>query len=249
MTTDITERKKVEQKLIQVKQEEERYHAMLSHFINNDMQKIINNLELVSLLSDSDLGLDRKILDKVITIASGSSKTIDAVNKIFGILQSTFIIPKKGSNLLNILNEVISELSKDPLLFDIHKKDLDVEIKVDSNFKDVLKGLLLFVFSSKDITPGLRIDIQGSLLPTYYSILINDCWSEPLSNDIISKLSGNITDEWEVIGHNIDIALTSVIMKHYGGSLIIKSLTHKGNEFQLLFPLDIVKPLNEIENF
>lgn len=249
LATNITERKQVEQKLIQVKQQEERYHAMLSHFINNDMQKIINNLELLALMYESDLGIDRNIVDKAMTIASGSSKTIEAVNKIFAILQSTFIIPDKSFNLLNILNEVIAELSKDPRFFEINKKELYVELKIDSNFKDVLRGLFLFVFSSKDLTPDTKIDIQGSFFPSYYSIIISDSCSKPLSNDIISKLSGNITDEWEVIGHNIDIALASVIMKHYGGSLIIQSLTHKGNEFQLLFPLDIVKPLNEIESF
>ena len=66
---NITKRKQAEEALRKVKLEEERYHAMMSHFVNNDMQKIINNLELVLLMYESNLELNSNIVNKAIAIA------------------------------------------------------------------------------------------------------------------------------------------------------------------------------------
>ncbi len=248
---DITERKRAEQALLQVKLEEERYHAMMSHFINNDMQKIINNLELVSLMYESKLEIDSNIVNNVINIASGSSKTIDTVNKIFAVLQSPFIQPKDSLHLMDIFDEIISELSNFSQLININKESLSVMTFADVHFKDVFKEILLFILSfyHDPETFETRIDIEGSFLPSSFCVLISDCCSEPLSHDVISKLSGQIriTNEWEIIGHNIGIALASVIMQYYGGSLEIRSVDPKGNEFQLLFPLNLIKAPEEIK--
>ncbi|UCG89808.1 MAG: PAS domain S-box protein [Candidatus Heimdallarchaeota archaeon] len=245
---DITERKRAEQALMQVKLEEERYHAMMSHFINNDMQKIINNLELLSLMYESKLELDRNIVDNVIEIASGSSKTIDTVNKIYEVLQSPFIKPKNSLPLINIINGVVSKLSRFSKLININRHSFTVSIFTDAHLKDVFNEILFFILSYYPDSEDIRttIDIEGSLLPTSFCVVISDCCSEPLPQEIISKLSGTITDEWEIIGHNIGIALASVILHYYGGSLEIHSLDPKGNEFKLLFPLSLIENPREI---
>ena len=111
---DITERKQAEEALQQVKLEEERYHAMLSHFVNNDLQKIISNLELLVFIYESSQALDNEAVKCIIEIASLSSRTIDTVSKIFEVLQSPFIQSKKSFNLLDIIDKAISKLfSKD----------------------------------------------------------------------------------------------------------------------------------------
>lgn len=243
---DITERKKAEQALQQVKLEEERYHAMMSHFINNDMQKIINNLELLSLMYDSKLELDTGLITKVIHVASGSSKTIDLVNKIFEVLQSPFIRSIHKVELVDIINEVVSELPAFSQLVNIDKKNLEASIFVDIHLKDVFTELLLFILSAYTRSTKTSIDIKGLHRNQYFCIIINDYCSEPLSQEIISKLSGKITDKWEIIGHNIGIALASVIMQYFGGSLEIYPSELKGNEFQLLFPLELIKNTSEI---
>ena len=239
---DITERKQAEKALQQVKLEEERYHAMMSHFVNNDLQKVVNNLELVSLMYESSLELDTNIVNRIINIASGSSKTIDTVNKIFSVLQSPFIQPEESLKLLDVIDDVVSELPAFSQLVDINKENLDISMYVDIHLKDVFTELLLFVLSSYDDTGSVEasIDIEDSSLPSFFCVLISDCCSEPLSPEMISKLSGKITDEWEIIGHNIGIALASVIIQYYGGSLKILPSDTKGNEFQLFFPLNLI---------
>ncbi|MHA2203005.1 MAG: PAS domain S-box protein, partial [Candidatus Hodarchaeales archaeon] len=244
---DITERKRAEQAVLQVKLEEERYHAMLSHFINNDMQKIINNLELLSLMYQSNLELDYNIVNDAISIASGSSKTIDRVNKIFEVLQSPFIQPEESFPLLGIIDETVSELTGYPEIINIDKETLEIKVFCDAKLNDVFKELFLFILTSKSVSEKTDIVITGSFLPSSFCVLISDCCSEPLSEEIISKLSGKITDEWEIIGHNIGIALASVIFQHYGGSIKIRSLDPKGNEFQLLIPLDLIEAPREIQ--
>ncbi|MFW9903346.1 MAG: PAS domain S-box protein [Candidatus Thorarchaeota archaeon] len=237
---NITKRKQAEEALRKVKLEEERYHAMMSHFVNNDMQKIINNLELVLLMHESNLELNRNLVNKVISIASGSSKTIDMVNHIFEILQTPFI-PKKKIKMLDVIENVVSRFSEFSHLIKIDKMNLDTKIYIDSHLHDVLFELLVFILSHFDRSADTTIDITGSYLPSYYSVHIRDCCSESLTQDIVSQLSGQITDEWEVIGHHIGIALASVIMQYYGGVLKIKSSDPRGNEFELRFPKDLIE--------
>ena len=239
---NITKRKQAEEALRQVKLEEERYHAMMSHFINNDMQKIINNIELLSLMYESKLELDSNIVNQIISIASSSSKTIDTVNKIFEILQTPFIQPEDSVELLEVINEVVSKLPAISQPININKKNLDVMAFIDTRFKDVLNELLTFILSTYDETISVEtsIDITGSYLPSFFCVYISDCFSEPLPQEIISKLSGTITDEWEIIGHNIGIAFASVIMQYYGGILIIRPSDPKGNVFELRFPKELI---------
>jgi PAS domain S-box-containing protein len=240
--TDITKLKQAEAALHQVKLEEERYHAMMSHFINNDMQKIINNVELLSIMYKSRLEIDSNIVNKVIDIASGSSKTIDTVNQIFEVLQSPFFQPEDSLELIDVFNEVISEQPSHSHQINIDLKNLNVSIFADTHLKDIINEILVFIFSfySDSETTETSVDIKGSFLPSSFCVLISDNCSEPLSQEIITKLSEKITDEWEIVGHNIGIALASVIMQYYGGSLNIQSVDPKGNTFQLLFPLNLI---------
>ncbi|MFW9903347.1 MAG: PAS domain S-box protein [Candidatus Thorarchaeota archaeon] len=238
---DITERKRTEQAVLQVKLEEERYHAMLGHFINNDMQKIINNLELLSLMYESNVELDRNIVNNTINIASSSSQTIGRVNMIFEALQSPFIQPEKSVPLIGLIKDILSELSEYPQIINTDEETLEVDIFCDDKLDDAIKELFLFILTTKGISEETNVTVTGSFLPSSYCILISDCCSEPFSEEIITKLSGKITDEWEIIGHNIGIALASVILQHYGGSIKIRSLDPKGNEFQLLFPLNMIE--------
>ncbi|MFX1517215.1 MAG: PAS domain-containing protein, partial [Promethearchaeota archaeon] len=243
---DITERKRAEQAVLEAKLEEERYHAMLGHFINNDMQKIINNLELLLLMYDSRVEIDRNIVNDAISIASNSSKAIDRVNRVFEALKSPFIQPKASLSLVSLIHETISELSEYPQIFSIVRETLEINIFWDRKLNDVFKELFLFISTSKGVSEDTSVTITGSFLPSSFCVLISDCCSEPLSEEIISKLSGKITDEWEIIGHNIGIALASVILQHYGGSIKIRALEPIGNEFQLLIPLNLIEIPKEI---
>ncbi|MHA1237065.1 MAG: PAS domain S-box protein, partial [Candidatus Hodarchaeales archaeon] len=85
---DISERKRTEELLKQIKVEEERYYAMLAHFINNDLQKIVNNLDYLLLEKEKFGTIKSEGIQRTINIATQSSRTIDTVNQIFDVLQS-----------------------------------------------------------------------------------------------------------------------------------------------------------------
>lgn len=240
---NITERRQAEETLREVKIAEERYFAMMSHFINNNMQKIINNVELLSLLYESRLVLDAKIISKVINIASSSSKTINTVNKIFGLLQTPFTQPETSVSLLNVINDAISEIPAYSWLYlNIDEENLDVEIYGDKHLQDAFNEIFSFFLSSEGKKTRIEtgIEIKGYNDQDFLYVLISDSFSNPLSPEMISKLSEKITDKWEIIGHNIGIALASMIMHYFGGDLHIFPSESKGNEFQLRFPTKLI---------
>ncbi|MFX0085826.1 MAG: PAS domain S-box protein [Candidatus Hodarchaeota archaeon] len=246
VSTDISEQKKAEETLKQVKLEEERYHAMLSHFINNDLQIIINNLDLLTLEYKTKRIIDDRIMSNIIEIASRSSKTIDTVNKIFEVLQSPFDSePRIDLNMLNIINNVALDIQNTlllPNLISINQQTLDFELSGDKYLPDAIYEILLFILSSnngeKVQTPVI---IKGSIYHPHFCVTIHDRQSQPISEEISSRLSGKITEKWEYQGHYIGISLTSVIMQHYGGLLKIQPLDPNGNEFHLLFPINMIQ--------
>ena len=87
---DISERKYSEEAIMQIKLEEERYHAMMSHFLRNDLQKVVSNLELLSFSKGAEQILEYEEVKEIIAIANRSSKSIDLVTMIFEVLQRSF---------------------------------------------------------------------------------------------------------------------------------------------------------------
>ncbi|MFX0181589.1 MAG: PAS domain S-box protein [Candidatus Hodarchaeota archaeon] len=247
VTTDITERKKIEEALRQVKLEEERYHAMLSHFVNNDLQVIINNLEMLMLKFESSQVMDDSIAYRIMDVASRSSKTIDNVNKIFEVLQFPFDhTHREKHNLLASIDEAVSELQSVlsyPCNIIINRESLDKTILGDKYLKDIFYELIMFSQSSKEDNKDEKsaVIIKGCQNPSYFCVSICDSLSLPISEEMSIRLSKTITEEWEYQGHYIGIALASVIMQHYGGSLKILPLDQNGNEFQLYFPINLLQ--------
>lgn len=246
VSTDISIQKQAEKMIKQVKLEEERYHAMLSHFLNNDLQIIVNNLDLITLEYKTNQQIDQKIMSDIIEIASRSSKTIDTVNSIFEVLQSPFN-PRvsKSIVLLKIIDRLILDLRSDfPLSEDIsiNRETLNVSISGDKHLSKALREVLLFIISSNNkVKNHSPVIIKGSHIHPYFCIVIQDDHSKPIPKEISSRLSGKITDKWEYQGHYIGISLVSVIMQHYEGYLEIQSLSPRGNEFQLYLPSDMIQ--------
>lgn len=234
---DISARIQAEETLRLVKVEEERFHAMLSHFLNNDLHKIINNLDFLTLEYEYGQVFREEIVKRITNIASRSSKTIDTVGKIFEVLQSPFDQQKKRLNVLNVIDKALSEISPFAHLIEFQREVLDVTISADEYLNVVFVELLSFILNS--CTENLRLEskiiIEGSHLPSHFCVFIRDSCSEPISEEICSRLSGKITDEWEYQGHYIGISLATVIMQHYHGSLIIHPSDPIGNVFELHF--------------
>ncbi|MHA2226668.1 MAG: PAS domain S-box protein [Candidatus Hodarchaeales archaeon] len=241
--TDITDRKRVEKALLQAKLEEERYHAMLSHFVNNDLQKIINYTDLIALNNESGKDLETTNIQKIINIATRSSKTIDRVNKIFEVLQFPFIQPLESTPILDVIEAAVNDVSVPLHYIDIDHESLNLKIYCDQYLKQVFSELLEFLLSACDdkSLKDLPILIEGSEFSSYFRISVLDKCSQPISEDISTRLSGTITEEWEAQGHYVGIAFASQCMRHFEGKLKISTSQPRGNKFELMFPKTLIR--------
>ncbi|MHA1941059.1 MAG: PAS domain S-box protein, partial [Candidatus Hodarchaeales archaeon] len=239
---DISERKRTEKLLQQVKLEEERYHAMLSHFVNNDLQKIVNNLEFIRFDLEKNNVVNPEDIQTIINIASQSSHTIGTVNQVFEVLQSSMNESKIVLPLLDEINKVVNQISGLTGKVICENESLDRLLICDKWVERALSEILYYIqYSCEEKSLQTSpIQIEGGMFAAYYRIVIRDACSPPIAEEISRRLSGTITDNWEYQGHYVGLSLCSVIMQHYGGALKIFPLTNHGNEFQLLFPSILV---------
>ncbi|MHA1206992.1 MAG: PAS domain S-box protein [Candidatus Hodarchaeales archaeon] len=247
---DISERKRTEELLKQIKMEEERYYAMLAHFINNDLQKIVNNLDYLLLEKEKFGKIKSEGIQRTINIATQSSRTIDTVNQIFDVLQSPSM--NESKECVKLLEKVTSTINSIPNLkksVEVDESSLDKLLICDKYFTSALSEILYFIQYSceESLISHSPVQIEGSLLAAYYRIVIRDNCSPPISEEVSLRLSSKITDNWEYQGHYIGLALSSVIMQHYGGALKIFPIAEKGNEFQLQFPSILISQRSEKE--
>jgi PAS domain S-box-containing protein len=240
---NISERKRTEKLLKQIKVEEERYYALLAHFINNDLQKIVNNLDFLLLEQEKSGTVKPGGIQRTINIATQSSRTIDTVNTIFDVLKSPSM--NESKECINLLEKITWTINNIPNLKEsvqIDENGLDKLLICDKYITNALSEILYFIQYSceENILVHSPIKIEGSLLAAYYRIVVTDNCSPPISEEVSHRLSSKITDNWEYQGHYIGLALSSVIMQHYGGALKIFPIADKGNEFQLQFPSILV---------
>ncbi|MFX0094891.1 MAG: hypothetical protein ACFFBD_24355, partial [Candidatus Hodarchaeota archaeon] len=237
----LNEKDKVEK----MKLEEERYHLMLGHFLKNDLQKIINNLEYIAL----EKGLNQEEFDrlfkKVMKISFDASKRIDTVNKIYTILKSPFKLRKESYNLLDILQKSIAGLKPILSSFNLTKikhESLNVEMWGDIYLKDVFTEIIKYIltFSRREGGTAEEIVIGVKYPSSYLCIVIQDYCSIPIPIEACETLTEKITDRWESQGLFIGLSLVSVIMQHYEGYLKILPKENQGNLFQLFFPSHLI---------
>jgi PAS domain S-box-containing protein len=237
---DISERKRVEETISQVKLEEERYHAMLSHFVRNDLQKIVNNLDYIFLEYQSKKTLKGADIREITSIAKHSSRSIDIVNQIFEVLQTPFTPERitRQKQAGEIIKETCTKSSMFRRPFDVKTENLNFEIIDDKYIQDAFFEIIRYLADQegKRVVLGSPITIDGTCINSQVCFIIRDYVSIPIPPEVCTRLSGKITEEWEYHGHYLSITLAAVIIQHYGGQLKIYPSESKGNEFQLWFP-------------
>jgi len=246
---DISERKVAEETLRQVKLEEERYHAMLSHFVRNDLQKIVNNLDYILLEFQSKKTLSTSDIRGITTIAKRSSRTIDLVNQIFEVLQTPFDPEAitQQTPVANIITDICSSSRFFQRPFDVKTENLNFLISDDKYLREAFFEIIRFLADQdgKGMISDSPITIDGACFNSRICFIIRDSISTPIPLEVCTRLSAKITEEWEYRGHYIGITLASVITQHYMGEFKIYPSEKKGNEFQLWFPENFL--LSKIE--
>ncbi len=218
---------------------------MMSHFLRNDLQKIVSGLEYLSL---DDLLANNKTqikYDEIINIATRSSKTIEKVTLIFEVLQSGSISDETEEpeklGLSEYLEEIIGEFVTDNV-----KIELQIESCYLPKYKYLavaIRELILFLIDSngRKNSQEFSIRIATSFKNQNLVIQISDKTSTPIPSVISKRLTAKITERWESHGFYIGITLASVIMQYFKGKLTISPQPNHGNIFQLILPKTLIK--------
>ncbi len=240
---DISKRKYAEESVKQVKLEEERYTAMLSHFLRNDLQKIVSHLEILCLKNGSEEGLTDNKVSEIINIATRSSKTIDKVTLIFEVLQKppiTETLFTENIELSNLISTLIRNFEYSNTNFEINIQK--IRIFDDSYLPYAIHELLEFLINSNgDLDHSdSSIIIEGHKSDQYFCLTIRDSFSTPIPERTCKILASKITERWESHGFYTGVTLASVIMQYLNGLLKIIPSSTKGNEFQLWIPNSLI---------
>jgi PAS domain S-box-containing protein len=241
---DISKRKYAEEEIKQLKLEEERYSAMLSHFLRNDLQKIVSHLELLVLKNGFEEKLEESKVATIIDIATRSSKTIDKVSLIFEVLQKpniTETLQTESIDLTNLITTLIKNFEYSKRIFEINLPATN--IFDDSYLPHAIFELIEFLINSNGDPKhsDIPIYIEGHKFDQYFCLTIRDNYSIPIPEKTCKILASKITERWESHGFYIGVTLASVIMQHLNGQLKIHTAFPRGNEFQLMIPNTLLK--------
>ncbi len=238
---DISERKYAEETIKQIKLEEERYHAMLSHFLRNDLQKIVSNLEFLAVKSGSEKLLHTSEAQEIVSIANRSSKTIDLVTMIFEVLQLSSFPSESLFSQEITLKEFIEDLPRSSFRT-ININTPEIKIAHSGYLPYAINELILFLLQSAEHSaPNSPLLIEALPHDHYLCLTIRDYVSPPIPKDICEILTSKITDQWESHGFYIGITLASVVMQYLKGELKIIPYFPYGNEFQMWIPNSLIQ--------
>ena len=212
---------------------------MLSHFLRNDLQKIVSHLELLVLKNGYEEGLEDTKVTEIIDIASRSSKTIDKVTLIFEVLQRSSITETIIAESIDI-SSLVPTLIKN---FEYAKKIFEVNVPTvwiydDGYLSYAIHELIEFLINSngEQNASEFPIMIEGHKFDQHFCLTIRDYVSAPIPQKTCDILVSKITERWESLGFYTGVTLASVIMQHLNGQLKIIPYYTKGNEFQLWIP-------------
>ncbi len=238
---DISERKYAEETIKQIKLEEERYHAMMSHFLRNDLQKIVSNLEFLSVANGSEQLLQTDEAREIVSIANRSSKTIDLVTMIFEVLQRSSFPSESLFTQEISLRKFIKDLPRSSSrLIEVDIPELT--ISHSGYLPYAINELMLFLLhSAENPAPNSPIVINAHSHDHNLCLIIRDYVSPPIPKDICDTLTSKITDKWESHGFYIGITLAAVVMDYLKGELKIIPYFPYGNEFQMWIPNSLIK--------
>ncbi|MFX0094112.1 MAG: hypothetical protein ACFFBD_20410 [Candidatus Hodarchaeota archaeon] len=228
----LDEKKKIEL----MKLEEERYHTMLGHFLQNDMQKIVLAIELLTINPEQQEKEEALALRRILDIAFESTKKIRRINKIFEVLNSSKDL-LATYNLSRVIQDVLLKLNnqlKQSIVVNFDK-NLNIDLLADSYLEEMFLELITFTCSF-----GGQVEIKAFRTPSEYYVSIKENCLSSIPDDVCQNLEGKITENWEAQGLYSGISLASVIIQSYGGKLRIRPGDKVGNEFHLVFPLEMV---------
>ena len=213
---------------------EEFFHSMQSHFVRNDLQKLILMLEL---LKEGNNENPVEEIQKMYELCKHSMKKLEIIERIQELKDSDFSNSFESLHLSEIIEEISSSFD---LYVMIDYDTINYEIKVNGFFKDLLYEIFSFIKRFK----GDKVRISGGRCnknPNFFVLQLSESKNDPFSQEICERLlTGIETDEWDYLGENIEITLAAMIANYYGGSLKIHSSEEIGNCYSIYIPFTIL---------
>ncbi|NHJ02508.1 MAG: sensor histidine kinase [Candidatus Heimdallarchaeota archaeon] len=213
-----------------IRDEPEFYYTIQSHFIRNDLQKLMLILEVIK--SENHSILDETVA-KAIKLCLRASKKINTLSLIHNVQHSTFEKQNEKFSLLGLFEDLVPKFE---LYITLDTDSLNHEISVDNLFCILISEILIFIENAGGNFIRISARPCDSNL-NYFIITISESQNEPFSKKICDKLMSNLADEeWDYLGQNIEITLANMIAEYYGGKLGIYPSKEKGNSYCIILP-------------
>lgn len=242
---DISERKKIEEQLIQ----SEKLRAIgqmasgVAHDFNNALAIILGNTELLVRQVDTLNSEQIKKQLKIIEIAA-----LDAAETVRRIQEFTRIRVDKAFSIVDI-NEIIVEVKemskprwKDQAqevginieLMSILEKDLPHIMGSPSELREVLTNM---IFNSIDAMPeGGRILIETRSVNKEVHILVTDT-GIGISKELRRRIFDPFFTTKGVVSDGLGLSIAFSIISRHGGRIEVKSEEAKGTTFTIILPV------------
>ncbi|MBU1077092.1 MAG: PAS domain S-box protein, partial [Spirochaetes bacterium] len=242
---DITERKKLQEQLIQ----SEKLAAVgqmvsgIAHEFNNLLTIIQGTVELAKLSE----GNNKKIIQCSNTIEKQTKRGADIVNTMMAYIRST--VPKKElSDIGRIINEVL-KLQKRSLNLEninvIKKYNNKNKIMINRNqFQQVFLNLIINArHAIKPKKKGtLKIIINKDKKNMFISIQdngtgIDDKIKKSIFNPFFTTKRTKASDKFGIKGTGLGLSVTYTIIKNHNGTISVDSRKNEGTSFMITLPV------------
>ncbi len=210
------------------------FRLMQTHFIRNDLQKLMLIIELLKAQNPSEIGT---LTDDMYRICERAQQKMDTVSRILQILESlhrgNLETEKRKTTLVDIFKDIQNEMT---ITLDIDYESLDSEIIVDRFFQVLFKEILKFIQYNNGFFAKI-IGRRSVKNPDYFIVSIMERNNSPYSMDFCDKLlKGANEKNWDFTGETIELTLANLIASNCGGRLLIYPLEVKGNSYCIFLP-------------
>jgi PAS domain S-box-containing protein len=241
ITRDITDRKKLENQLIDAKNEAELYVDIMSHDINNLNFVGMGHIELLKLKSNL-CGECQEMADKAYIAFNNSARIISNIKKFKEL--KTIAEPRQRIDLSAVLDEVVS-------LYSVNVRERvaieyapakGVFVYADHFLKDIFLNIIGNAIKYSKEKPGIRIDVieepfkEGE--KEYCRIIVEDNGMGIKDEDKQRIFGKNFRGYTHISGAGLGLYIVRSLVDRYGGKVWVedkvKGEHEKGSRFILL---------------
>ena len=235
---DITEQKRMEEEVMEAKEEAELYLDLMSHDINNKNQVAIFASQMISKHKDLN-DKQRLMVDKIYESVQDSSKIISRVKKLQQIKKEEFNI--KVMDIDSIIRDAIDESSKSATKeVEINYESRSVKVYANEMLFDVFYALLdnSILYSEGRVTINILVkelgkEVEVSVVDDGLGI------SDELKEIIFKPLE---REKMSVSGSGLGLYMVKALIDRYSGSIYFENSVYGDHTHGTRFCITLPSP-------